>query len=426
MEGEMIKSNTIMNKKVLTLLGLALIATVLCASEDELQSVLGPQSANRPLVWTTYSTVKSLEEDFIDLKTHGVDAVMLRAMPLEEAKLYLRAARRHGLRLGVSLGKHLLPNAEIVEQAGLKPEYAVMIGGVYQGKAIDRFLYAFTAQQQEIIVEPPVYNQTFAYTGRVSGERIAHYYPEIGDPLRAEIVVPLANYDGKQHLKIIEADIERVRGDFELTHDSVSKRMPSSYETRDRKLYRLRFDLTGLDTALLDRVGIAVYWQYHGSPEWYILNWAPVSVVAQNTKEAVRYAVRKQLGIWTAANGGVFPEDVVSALRFGDEPFFLTGHTGGKTPAVNYPLWDYSKTAIARFQEMTKDQIAYPRTWGHPEIYGVGAYSAWLYALHQGCGEICGVARDEVRKLCPSLMVFRNTTRNGVFALSNDHDGSGR
>lgn len=75
-----------------------------------------------PRVWTSYHTVKSLQEDFADLKTHGVDAVMPGAATLEGATQYLEAARRHKIKLGVSVGKHLLPNAEIVQDAGLEPE----------------------------------------------------------------------------------------------------------------------------------------------------------------------------------------------------------------------------------------------------------------------------------------------------------------
>lgn len=405
--------------------GCTLVSTGDGAHADNLQSTLSPASDRWPRVWTTYSTVRSIDADFADLKAHGVDAVMLRAPSVREAKAYLEAARKHGLRLGVRLGKHLLPNAEMVEDAGLKPQRAVMIGGVYRGKAIDRFLFAFSAGKHEILIEPPVYNQRFAYKGRVSGEPAAHYFPEIGDPLRAEIVVPLAAYDGRQHLKILPATVERASDEVTLAEDSVSDRMPPSRETRDRNLYRLRFDLTGMQSARLDRVGVAVYWKYRGSREWYILNWSPVSMAADSTREAVRRQVRKRLAVWSEANGGTFPEADLVALRFGDETFYLTGHLGGRTPSVNYPLWDYSPSAVRRFRERAGDGVAYPRTWGHPEIYGPRAYSAWMYTLHEACADVCGAARAEAGTVSRTIMVFRNTTRFDVFSLANDHDGSG-
>lgn len=67
--------------------------------------------------------------------------------------------------------------------------------------------------EASIIIEPPVYNRTFAYnlgssaTGRqIWGEPIGHYYPDMLSPVHAE-VVPLKAYDGQQHLQIVAAKI---------------------------------------------------------------------------------------------------------------------------------------------------------------------------------------------------------------------------
>lgn len=401
---------------------LAFMVLTCTTKRDVIQETL---SANQ--VWTSYDVVKSIDEDFADLKAHHIDVAIIKSLgenPVERAKEYLEIARKHGLKLGIRLGNHLLPNAEMVRNEGYTPELGVMIGGVYQGKAIDRYLFEFAAGPQSIIVEPPVYNQTFAYTGKQTGERIAHYFPNPQPPLKAEVIVPLNNFDGEQHIQIIAAKIETVEGNIKLDKESVSEEMPESYEIRERQLYRLDFDLTGFENAILNKVGIAVYWTYKESKEWYVFDWVPVCMMAETTVGAVKSKVEKVLGIWKEANGGIFPDDVLIGLRFGDEPFYLTGHLGSNTPSVNYPLWDFSDTAIKRFNILCGGNIDYPRTWGYPEIYGEEAYSAWMYNLHKTCAEITGIAQQEAKKFSPSIIVFRNTTRHGVFALTNDHDGS--
>jgi hypothetical protein len=127
---------------------------------------------------------------------------------------------------------------------------------------------------------------------------------------------------------------------------------------------------------------------------------------------------------WTQANGGTFPSDVVQAARYGDEMFYRTGHcdTG---PAVSYPLWDYSQAGIAEFQKRFPG-AEYPRTWGYPEIYGPDAYAWWMYLMHEACAQLAGVSREEIAKVAPGVMLFRNTTRMGVYGRPNDFDGSGQ
>jgi hypothetical protein len=48
-----------------------------------------------------------------------------------------------------------------------------------------------------------------------------------------------------------------------------------------------------------------------------------------------------------------------------------------------------------------------------------------MYGLHKSCADLAGSARDAAHKIAPDLLVFRNTTRDGIFTLQNDHDGSG-
>jgi hypothetical protein len=389
----------------------------------------GNTPAGWPRVWMSYRRVDTMDHDFADMRAHGVGAVAIDAGSAQQARDLLAAARRHGLKLLISTGD-ITENAAGIRAQGLEPVDALLIGGVYGGKAIDRHLFSFAARPQEITVEPPVYSAGFAYTSgsratgaSAAGEPIGHYYPDMGDPIRAEVVVPLRRFDGRQHLRVVPATVERAPAGAALTGDSVTAAMPPSPETRERRLYRVRFDLTGLDRALLDQVGIAVYWPYHGTSQYWIFGHGDASAAAESTRAALRRAVAKTVGIWTEANGGTFPSDTVLALRFGDECFYITGRVGAND-APSYPLWDYSAPQVAAFRAEA-GRIEYPRTWGFPEVYGPAAYGWWMYALHESCAQLAGIVHEEARRLAPGLLVFRNTTRNGVFDLSNDHDGSG-
>jgi len=384
-----------------------------------------------PRVWSTYRTVETIEKDFADLKAHGVELVDTRARDVDEAKEKLRIARTWGMKYHISL-PDITEHADIVREAGFEPVDALMIGGVYQGKAIDRHLFAFQAKKYAIIIEPPVYNKQFAYransggTGRPSdGEHIGHYYPDMPDPVKAEIIVPLQRFDGKQHLKIIPAAITLVTDGSKPENDSVDPEMPASTETSGRKLYRLTFDLSELNQALLDQVGVAVYWPYHGTNQYWIFGRGNASVAAPGTSKALRQAVRKELVKWIDANDGVFPLDVVVAARVGDECFYVTGHSDSHSAMVGYPLWEYSAPTIQAYQKYA-GELTYPRTWGFPEIYGEEAYSWWLYNLHEQAAQLMGVVHDEIAQTAPGLKLFRNTTRMGIFSLSNHFDGSGQ
>ncbi len=383
-----------------------------------------PGEPEWPIIWTSYGPVNSLEKDLQDLVNHGVQCVSMSAKDVEDARLKLQLARKLGIKYDIQIGSHLTVNVDDIKKAGLEAEPAIMLGGVYKGKAIDRHVYSFEPGPQKIIIEPPVYNQKFAYKGRISDEPVGHYFAEIDNPLCAEIVIPLKEYDGKQHLAIIPAAIRIISDPSKIDDDSVLDEMPGSYETRDRSLYELSFDLTGLGNALLNKVGIAVYWQYQGSEEWYMFSAPPASQCHVNSHKAVREIVRDKLNPWIEANGGKFPDDVIVAGRFGDECFYITGHLREHTPSVNYPLWDFSATALHQFKAAAGD-IEHPRTWGFPEIYGEDAYAWFLYQLHKSCAGIVSTVKDEVDKVAPELLIYRNTARDGVFTKQNDHDGSG-
>ena len=407
----------------------ALAAILLVAAPAD--RLVRPGSPDWPVAWISYRNVKSMEQDFADLKAHGVGLASVRTGSVEECRRTLATARRFAMKLHIEF-PDITEDAKVVRAAGLEPADAIMIGGVYRGKAIDRHVFAFTAGKQEIVIEPPVYDRKFAYSRGGSsfsgpgakGEPIAHYFPNMPDPVRAEIVVPLRAFDGRQHLQIIPAQITPAAPKTKIERDSVTADLPPSSETAQRKLFKLSFDLTGLESALLDQVGIAVYWPYHGYPQYWMFGSGLVSAAADSTREALRRTVRKSVGVWSEANGGEFPVDTVIAARFGDECFFTTGHVLPNADTVSYPLWEYSAPQIAAYRKHA-GALEFPRTWGFPEIYGPDAYAWWQYAFHEKCAELAGLVREEVAHSAPGLLIFRNTTRAGVFSLGNDHDGSG-
>ena len=387
-----------------------------------------PGDVDWPVAWVSYQKGESVEKDFADLKAHGVSVVSVHPGNATEAAQMLTLARRAKMRFEVEVPE-ITEKAGLVRDAGLEPVYAQMLGGVYRGKAMDRHLFQFEATTQSILIEPPVFDRGLPYTSGSGGtgemkksEPIGHYFPGMTDPIRAESVVPLRQFDGQQHLKILPATISLAPTNAKPEIDSVTMQMPQVREIKNRKLYQLSFDLSGLKDARLDQVGVAVYWAYHGSRQYWMFGNGDVSACAASTRQALTRQVQKTLALWREANGGQFPSDVVFAARYGDECFYITGHLNG--PAVNYPIWDYSEPAIERYRKQAP-ALEYPRTWGFPEIYGPQAYACWLYSLHESCAELAGLVHSELAAGAPGLLLFRNTTRAGVFDLVNDHDGSG-
>lgn len=416
-------------RRATLVLGASVVLLGVCVAVHAGENAVRPGDPDWPMVWTTYRTVESLEADIEDLKAHGVGLISIRANSVDEARRMLETARRTGMKLHIHLPE-ITEHAGLVRQADREPVPAVMIGGVYQGKAIDRHLFTFTAGRHEIVIEPPVYNKGYAYTRGTGAtgearktEPIAHYFPDIGAPVRAEVVVPIKAFDGSQHLRIIDATVREAPAGTNLQVDSIKPDMPETTESRTRKLYTVAFDLSSLGEAMLDKVGVAVYWEYGGSRQYWMFGRGNVSAWATTTREALRHHVREELDVWRRADGGSFPIDTVLAARLGDECFHITSHLGA--PAVSYPLWDYSEPSIEAFERKAGD-VEYPRTWGFPEVYGPDAYAWWMYTLHEGCAELCGIVQDEIASTAPGLLLFRNTTRMGVFHMSNDRDGSGQ
>ena len=423
--------------KDLTSLLLSLMILLSCScNQKAAKEKINPGDPEWPVAWMTYktrvfreeipedSTRRILEKEFKDLKAHNVDLLDVRPETVTDASLLLEFARKYKMKLSIRIGED--PTVKLVEEAGLKPEPAIMIGGVYQGKAIDRHLFEFEADKQSIIIEPPVYNAHFAYINKETGTPVGHYYPGMEAPVKAEIIVPLKTFDGHQHLEIIPAEVHQAPPASEPENDSATPEMHSNTEIKNRKLYQLQFDLTPYADVLLDKIGIAVYWEYLGyEGTWYMFSRAPVSVCHENTEISIRHDVGKKIDFWTEANGGEFPEETLFAGRWGDENFYLTGHLNNYNSVVNYPVWDYSHSFLNEFAKNAGNRITYPRTWGFPEIYGEEAYARWRYLLHKKSAELVDIVKEEIAKVDNQFLVYRNTTRNGVFALPNEFDGSG-
>ena len=390
-------------------------ATVACCAEDAL-----------PKVWISCWHVADLRTTFADCRSHGVDVVETQVWPPERCREILSAARQTGVKVFVG-------GAEASEdhrpmQKGWPVERAVMIGGAYRGLSIDRHLFSFTATQHEIVLEPPVFSRRQPYVrsfmdsnGKVRSVRGGHYFEEF-EPIRAEVIVPLAPFDGKAHVAVVPAEMQDAPPDTALENDSVTPDMAGTPEIVNRRLVKLSFDLSSYGGAMLDKVGVAVYWRTMNVPLPWCQRSAAFAPSSPHTSAEVRRDVAERLGYLAAANGGTFPSDVVAGFRFGDECFNVTGHLD--SPACSYPLWDYSESALKAFRASAGEDTVVPRTWGRPEIYGARAYAIFLYEYHRACAGLARAAVEAVHGVAPGVRVFRNTTRGSAWSYANDHDGS--
>ena len=385
----------------------------------------GADASGFPRVWTSVCelrTADEFEKAVIDCKAHGIDVISCDSNEKVLADR-LAVCRKHGMKVYIDVEDAC--KCDWAAKTSGQYELAVMSGGCYRGLAIDRNLFSFTPSKHEIIVEPPVYSKGQAYAKHPHYYMLGqgHYYGGYVPTGKAEVVVPEKAFDGRQHLRIVPAKVEFAPEGAKPENDSAAA-FADSDEVHTRKLVKLSFDLTGLDSCRLDKVGIAVYWKFDDSdPKWRSER-ASYSVFSPITRERMRTRVRSQLAKWTRANGGTFPTDVVVAVRLGDEIFNATGWLG--CPAASLPLWDYSASALAAFAKTTPAGVTYPRTLSAEEFYGSDSYAQFLYLFHRAAADYLKGAVEEAHAVSPSILAFRNTTRGGVWDYANDHDGTGQ
>lgn len=385
-------------------------------------------AADWPKIWTNFNWGGDLEAQFADMASHGIEVVEVPVWNEAVCRKALALCRAHGLK---AFGSTDEPSCSSRPALQGKPyACAEYIGGCFRGRAIDRTLYAFSPAPQDIVVEPPVYAAGQPYTRRetdsngiVRVTRHGHYFSQ-SRPVRAEVVVPLKLFDGRQHLKIIPVAIEAPAPGQRPENDSATGEMLASAEVSGRRLVRLRFDLTPYAGARLDKVGIAVYWSSDPASVAWRNGRGQMSVFSPATRAAAVHTVSFRLRRWRDANGGTFPSDVFVALRFGDECFNVTGWLD--SPAASYPLFDYGPDARAAFGRLASAGLEMPRTWGFPEVYGAEACGCFLYSYHRACADLAAAAVAAARAIAPGVKVFRNTTRGEVWSYSNDHDGTGQ
>jgi hypothetical protein len=349
--------------------------------------------ADFPRVWLSSPEGAPPVANFQDLVAHGVQVIETTDF---------QGARKHGLQVmlamdvfGMFMGKMIGP--EDLAPMGLTPEYAVAIAGAYQELGIDSHTFPFARGKHTIEIGVPwnyapydwktrkYFTDKLAFDGRWPGS-----YFSTDRAFRAEVVVKQRDYDGRQHLAII----------------------PATISDRSRQSLLLTFDLSNVEGDL-DHTMLAVYWRTNR-----------LSPAAASTREAAARTVRATLGRFARENGGVFPDDVIRALRYGDECFLWTGNANA--PRCSIPLYDYSDSGMACYRNLNGTD-EYPRVWGFPQFFGVNACRDWLYAFHMAVADLVKTVVTEAHKIAPRLLVFRNTTRfnpTPFGTLANDHDGN--
>ena len=378
-----------------------------------------------PKVWTScrglpVANASELSAALDDLKSHGVDVFEAGESWDDKARAdVLKGCRERGLRLFADV-----PDASRSFAQARNAELAVMIGGAYRGKSIDRHLYSFSAEKHSIVIEPPVYSTRQCYLKfphyMMMGD--GHYYGLYVPTGRAEIIVPEKPYDGTQHLRIIPVTVRRASKGAIPENDTAAKCEKTKW-IENRCLVQLDFDLSGCENCLLDKVGIAVYWHMDVSSPAFKPQRGCYSVFSGRVRGKQAQTAKDVIAAWKKADGGRFPSDVVIAARIGDEVF---NHTGmlDQNGVVSLPIWGFSESGRAAIEKAMKSGETYPRTFGFSEIYGPEAAARYLETYHRACAKTVKCAVDVFHSV--GVKCFRNTTRGGPWSYGNDHDGTGQ
>ena len=361
-------------------------------AEAENASKGSPSDAGFPRVWMSSPESALPTASFEDLVSHGVQVIETTD---------IQGARKHGLQVmlatdvgGMFMGRPI--GGRDAAQVGLIPEFAVAIAGTYKDLSIDSHTFPFDKGKHTVEIGLPFHfapydwkTKTYFADNHTFDNHFDRRIFSTDRAFKAEVVVKQRDYDGKQHLAII----------------------PAVISSRSSLNLNVTFDLTNVDGDL-DHTILAVYWRTN-----------QLSPAADSTRETAARAIREVLDRFTRENGGVFPDDVIRAMRYGDECFLRTGFVN--SPKCALPIYDYSDSGIAGYRRLNGND-EYPRVWGFPEFFGVNAYRDWLYAFHTSTAELVKAVVTEAHKVSPRLMVFRNTTRfnpTPFATLANDHDG---
>lgn len=383
-----------------------------------------------PKVWMSATYRTPYEASMRACAAQGVTCIQVPTCPqTNDCAVLLRHLRAYKLK-GFTCVPDVSRDSRIAAKGDVPLERAVFTGGAYRGRAIDRTLFAFEPRAYDIVLEPPVYSAVQCYSERVKGpdgkwtvRKRGHYYGGVSyEPTGcAEVIVPERLFDGKAHLRIIPCEVLPVAAGTPVEGDTVTPDM-SGPEIAERRLVRLRFDLTDCAGCRLDKVGLAVYWRNSlTGPAWRKGN-GHLSVYSAITRARARKRGAWRMNQWKLANGGEFPEEII-AVRYGDECFSVTGMLND--PACSFPLWGFSESGRADFAAAAPGLVQ-PRVWGFPEVYGPEAYGVALYRYHLACAQTVRGFSEGVKSVAPHVRVFRNTTRGGAWSEANDHDGTGQ
>ena len=400
-------------------------------------SSLVTRHSSLPFVWMSATVLKDMEETIRMCAEQGVDCVEVPTWQVDDCRRSLAALRKYGVKGFTSTGGDPSMDSRPIVRDGKPCERAVCVAGAYRGLAIDRNVFSFTAGPHEIVVEPPVYSVRQPYMrrkknpdGTESVVKSGHYFGSFRPTGEAEIIVPERLFDGTQHLRIIPCEVLPAGPEDKPENDTAAGL--SGPEIENRRLVRLKFDLTDCEGLMLDKVGIAVYWESDPDGSSWKNGSGQLSVFSDLTRERARYVGTWRANQWVLANDGTFPSNDIVAIRFGDECFNLTGWVD--CPAASFPLWGFSASGRAAFAAAATNSslvtrhssLVQPRTFGFPELYGAEAYGVALYEFHKACAGLVRAFREGVREVTPDLLVFRNTTRADAWSEANDRDGTGQ
>jgi hypothetical protein len=169
-----------------------------------------------PRVWMS-SEDHADAAHFADLAAHGVQVI-----ETEDFK----NVRQHGLQIMFMVGRI---GPEDVTRLGLKPEYAVAIGGTYNDLSIESHTFPFTKDKHTIEIFQPWFYAPYDWKRQqylTDNKTFGDYFGEFSTDraIRAEVVVKQQDYDGRQHLAMVPATItERKRHSLLVTFDLMWK-----------------------------------------------------------------------------------------------------------------------------------------------------------------------------------------------------------